>query len=226
VHHVALNVAKLIAVQSNKELREDVLNADIVGADGAGIVLAGRLMGLPIPERVAGVDVMMESLSLCEQSNFRPYFLGATEAVLRAAVAEALRRWPKLVFAGYHHGYFTRADEPSIVQAIVASKADCLFVGMPSPIKERFCHAHRDRLQVPFIMGVGGSFDILGGKIRRAPIMLQRIGLEWVYRLLQEPSRMWRRYLVTNIIYSIMVFNALLSFRRASPSYRTILEDR
>lgn len=226
LHHVALNVAKLITIRSDQELREDVLGADIVGADGAGIVFSARIMGVRIPERVAGVDLMMETLALCERSGFRPYFLGATDAVVQAAVTEARRRWPILMIAGAHHGYFTRADEPQIVGAIKDSKADCLFVGIPSPLKERFCHAYRDSLEVPFIMGVGGSFDILAGKTARAPVWLQRMGLEWAYRLLQEPRRMWRRYLFTNSIFALMMFKALLSRRREKVFLRSILEDR
>lgn len=224
LQHVALNVAKLVKVQADTELRNDVVESDIVGADGAGILLGARLMGVRIPERVAGVDLMMEVLALCEREEFRPYFLGATEEVVEGAVAASRERWPGLSVAGRHHGYFGAAGEHEVVESIRRSGADCLFVAMPSPLKERFCHAYRDSLGVSFIMGVGGSFDILAGKTRRAPRLVQNWGLEWAYRVLQEPRRMWRRYLTTNSRFLWMLLKAALSGRREHVFSRAILD--
>lgn len=209
--HVALNVAKLVNLRRDPELRADVFGADLVGVDGMGILLGARLLGTIVPERVAGVDLMERVLELCAEQGFRPYLLGARPEVLERAVDNLSRRHPGLRLAGFHHGYFSGAEEAAVVEAIRAASPDCLFVGMPSPRKERFMAAHRASLGVPFVMGVGGGLDILAGHVRRAPIAWQHSGLEWLYRTLQEPRRMWRRYFVTNVAYAGILAGALLS---------------
>jgi len=207
--HVALNVAKFVKLRSDPELKADVQGADIVGVDGMGILVGARLLGLRVPERVAGVDLMDEIFRLCAAEDFRPYLLGARPAVLADAVAELARRHPGLALAGYHHGYFSATEEPGIVAAIRASGADCLFVGLPTPAKERFMAKYRAELGVPFVMGVGGGIDVLAGHVHRAPLVWQRSGFEWLYRTLQEPGRMWRRYLTTNLAYAGILAGAL-----------------
>jgi N-acetylglucosaminyldiphosphoundecaprenol N-acetyl-beta-D-mannosaminyltransferase len=202
VQHVALNVAKLVKLRRDAELRADVMGADIVGADGMGIVIGARLLGTRVPERVAGVDLMDNLFGLCVAEHFRPYLLGATQDVLADAVAELKRRHPDLQLAGCHHGYYTEAEEADVAASIRDSGADCLFVAMPTPRKERFMTKFRDGLGVPFVMGVGGGLDVLSGHVRRAPVSWQRSGFEWLYRTLQEPGRMWRRYLTTNLAYA------------------------
>jgi len=210
LQHVALNVAKLVSCQSNAELREDVITSDIVGIDGMGIVLALRLMGHARVERVSGVDLMMSTLELSAQKGYRPYFLGATPAVVGAAVEAARGRWPHLQFAGFQHGYFQPNDEAVIMERIRDSGADCLFIGMPTPRKERLLKAWRDQLDVPFIMGVGGGLDVLAGHVERAPTWMQANGLEWLYRIYQEPGRMWWRYLRTNTLFAVMLSQLML----------------
>lgn len=202
LQHTALNVAKLVRMRSNPMLANDVMGSDLVGIDGMGIVLAARCVGIPVEERVTGVDLLFNLLALCEREGFRPFFLGATPEVLRRAMSEASVRHPSLRFAGSRDGYFSPEEEPTVVQQIVDSRADCLFIGLPTPKKERFVAAYRDSLGVPFIMGVGGSFDVLSGHVRRAPLMMQRLGLEWLYRVYQEPRRMWWRYLETNAVFA------------------------
>jgi N-acetylglucosaminyldiphosphoundecaprenol N-acetyl-beta-D-mannosaminyltransferase len=202
LQHVALNVAKLVGASSDPLLKSDIETADIVGIDGMGIVIGLRLAGFKDGQRVAGIDLMLQVLALCAAEGFRPYFLGATRAVVERAAAAARERFPGLAFAGIHDGYFGEEEEAGIVAAIRASRADCLFVGMPTPRKERFLARNRAALGVPFIMGVGGSFDVLSGHVRRAPLWMQRAGLEWLYRLLQEPRRMLWRYASTNAAYA------------------------
>ena len=175
-----------------------------------GILIGARLMGLHVPERVAGVDLMERIFALCAREGFRPYLLGARPEVLAQAVAELRRRHPALAIAGQQHGYFSAAEQPAVVSAIRDSAADCLFVGMPTPRKERFMAAHRAELGVPFVMGVGGGIDVLAGHVRRAPDAWQRSGFEWLYRTLQEPRRMWRRYLTTNLAYAGILAGGLL----------------
>lgn len=205
VQHVALNVAKLVKAQTDLELRRDVTESDIVGIDGMGIVWGARALGVNVPERVPGVDLMEQLLALCAARHFRPYFLGARQDVLDRAISVATSRWPGLEFAGSRNGYFDDATEQAVVDEIRASRADCLFIAMPTPRKERLLHRHRDALNIPFIMGVGGAFDVLAGHVRRAPKAMQRAGLEWLYRTWQEPGRMWRRYASTNAAYAALL---------------------
>jgi N-acetylglucosaminyldiphosphoundecaprenol N-acetyl-beta-D-mannosaminyltransferase len=209
LQHVAINVAKLVKMRRDPDLRIDVIESDIAGVDGMGIVWGARLLGIWVPERVAGIDLMLQLLEVCAEQGFRPYFLGARQDVLERAIAEARRRWPRLEFAGSRNGYFRGEDEAVIVEEIRRSRADCLFVGMPTPRKERFLHQHRGELGVPFIMGVGGSFDVLAGLVARAPATMQRLGLEWLHRTLQEPRRMWRRYFATNIVFAGLLLSAV-----------------
>jgi N-acetylglucosaminyldiphosphoundecaprenol N-acetyl-beta-D-mannosaminyltransferase len=208
--HVAINVAKLVKARSDAELRRDICQSDIVGIDGMGILIAARLLGIAVPERVAGVDLMLALLGACAENGFRPYFLGARQEVLERAMAVARGRWSRLDFAGSRNGYFRPEDEPGIVDAIKESGADCLFIAMPTPQKERFLHCYREALGVPFIMGVGGSFDVLAGKVERAPVMVQRAGFEWAYRIYQEPARMWWRYASTNVVFAGLLGRALI----------------
>ena len=207
--HVALNVAKLVKARSDAELDRDVRQADIIGIDGAGIALALRLMGEPDAPRYAGVDLFEDLMALSAVHGFRPYILGAEEKVLDTAIARLMERNPGLKFAGWHHGYFG-ANEESVVQDILASQPDCLFLAMPTPAKERFMARWRTKLDVPFIMGVGGSVDVVAGKVNRAPQIWQKLGFEWLYRVLQEPRRMWRRYLGTNAAFAWLLGKALV----------------
>lgn len=211
IQHVALNVAKLVKTRTDPELRRDVIESDLVGVDGTGIVWGARALGIHIPERVAGVDLMERLLAICARDSFRPYFLGARPAVLERAMAIAVARWPGLTFAGSHDGYFELEDEADVVAHIRASGADCLFIAMPTPRKERFLHRYRADLGVPFIMGVGGSLDVLAGAVRRAPRLMQRAGLEWLYRTWQEPRRMWWRYASTNAAYARLIGRELVA---------------
>lgn len=208
--HVAMNVAKLVKMQNDHELARDVMTSDVIGIDGMGIVLALRVLGIR-SERVSGVDLMNALLARCAQSGHRPFILGAKAEVLEQAAMIARRRWPGLQFAGLRDGYFGADEEAGIVDQIKSSGADCLFVAMPTPRKERFLHRHADKLGVPFVMGVGGSVDVLAGHVSRAPFWMQRSGLEWLHRFLQEPRKMAWRYISTNAVFALLVLRLLLS---------------
>lgn len=218
--HVAINVAKLVKMRRDPELRRDVTSSQIVGVDGMGILWGARALGIHVPERVPGVDLMERLLAVCVAEGFRPYFLGATEEVIERAAAEAQRRWPGLRFAGYRDGYFRPKQEPAVVAHIQESMADCLFVGMPTPRKERFLHRYRPVLGVPFIMGVGGGFDILAGKTARAPAAVQQAGFEWLYRIYQEPRRMWWRYVSTNAVFAGLLGTEMVRRALSAPNRR------
>jgi N-acetylglucosaminyldiphosphoundecaprenol N-acetyl-beta-D-mannosaminyltransferase len=215
LHHTVVNVAKLVTMRKNAELREDVASADLINIDGAGVLWGARLCGIEVPERVAGVDIMTNLLALCAEKGYRPYLLGAERHVLQAVDLRLAKDHPGLVVAGMKDGYFKPEDEADIVAAINASNADCLFVAMPTPRKERFVKQHRDTLNVSFVMGVGGSFDVYGGKVARAPMLMQKLGLEWAFRVLQEPGRLWRRYFETNTAYAGLLWREYWSRRSA-----------
>lgn len=209
--HVALNVAKLVKMRSNEELRRDVVESDIIGIDGMGIVLGARLLGINVPERVAGVDLFERLLEICAREGFRPYFLGAKQSVLDSAVNNLQKSISNLQVAGWQHGYFDVKQEHEVVQVIRESGADCLFIGLPTPRKERLLAKFRDNFGVPFIMGVGGSFDVIGGAVNRSPLWMQAVGLEWLYRIVQEPRRMFWRYLTTNTVFAVLLARALIA---------------
>src|SRR5690242_15907953 len=200
-----VNAAKLVHMRRDPTLRADLLSCDLLLADGVPVVWASRLLGRPLPERVAGIDLMYGMLRRGHENGYRVYCLGASEDVLAAAVARITADYPHVRMVGRHHGYFTGQEEPGIVAAMTHAKPDILPVGMSSPKKERFLARWSDQLGVPVCHGVGGSFDVLAGKVRRAPGAWQRLGLEWLYRVCQEPRRLWRRYLVTNTLFCGLV---------------------
>lgn len=206
-----VNTAKLVGMHRNAELREDVLSGDLILADGAGVVLAAWLSGRPLPQRIAGIDLMMSIVAIAASRGFRPYLLGARPEVVERAARRLISAHPGLCLAGRHDGYFRAEDEAELVAEINASGADCLFVALPTPMKERFLARNRDALTVSVIMGVGGSFDVIAGRVARAPDWVQRWGLEWLFRLAQEPGRMGKRYLVTNTVFAAWLARALVA---------------
>jgi len=202
--HVVVNVGKIVNMQSNTMLAESVSSCDIVNVDGAGVTFAGGMLGLEIPERVTGIDLFLNLLAMAEKHHYSVYLLGAEEQVLEETVRRIKSDHPKLEVAGSHHGYFWDNEE-AVVQDIKASEAELLFVAITSPKKENFINQWSQSLGVKFVMGVGGSFDVISGKVKRAPLWMQNYGLEWFFRVLQEPRRLWKRYLETNLKFLWMV---------------------
>ena len=215
-----VNAAKLVNMRQDQSLREDVLSSDLILADGLSVVWATRLLRRPVPERVAGIDLMHAMLDRGQEHGYRFYCLGATQTVLDKALDTIATTYPAATIAGWHHGYFSSDEEPMVVRDIVDAKPDILLVAMTSPRKERFMGRWGGQLNVPVLHGVGGSFDVLAGKVRRAPPRWQRLGLEWLYRLLQEPRRLWKRYLVTNTVFCSMLVGELARGLRPSRSPR------
>ena len=208
--HMAINAAKLVAMQADEKLCGIVDGCGLVSADGQSVVWASRLLGDPLPERVAGIDLMDALLGLAERRGYRVYFLGARSEVLAHALERLRERFPRLQVAGARDGYYADDEAHDVCAAIRASRPDILFVAMSSPLKEYFLGEYGPVLGAPFVMGVGGSIDVIAGITRRAPIAWQRLGLEWLFRLLQEPRRMFRRYAVTNARFVGLVGLALL----------------
>ncbi len=211
---LSINASKLVSLRRDESLREFASRCSIINADGQSVVWASRILGDPLPERVAGIDLMLALLTVSEGGGFSVYLLGAAEDVLEEAVMRIRQRHPKLHVAGYHNGYFEDWESPAIVREISRARPDLLFVAMSSPRKERWLNEYAGDLDVKFAMGVGGALDVIAGVTRRAPRLLQRSGLEWAFRLAQEPHRMFRRYLVTNGQFLWLLGRTLVSERR------------
>ncbi len=205
--HAVVNVAKLVNMQTDSVLFASVCACDLINIDGMGVVWGARALGHSVRERVAGVDLFDRLLCHAALNALPVFLLGATDEVVSRVVAESTARHPGLIVAGHHHGYFWD-DEPRVVDLIRESGARLLFVAITSPRKENFIDRWRGQLGVDFVMGVGGTFDVVAGKVSRAPAWMQRNGLEWAFRVLQEPRRMWRRYFVTNNKFALMLVRA------------------
>jgi N-acetylglucosaminyldiphosphoundecaprenol N-acetyl-beta-D-mannosaminyltransferase len=201
---------KCFIVTGNPEIvmktREDptykqiVLSADYVIPDGAGILLAAKHINEPIPERVSGLDVMMDLLSFAEVQGLRCFFLGAKDYVNEKAVLEAERKYPNLKIAGHHHGYF-ELEDPAIVKKVKDSNPDIIFVALGLPRQEEWISKHIDEFSKGLFMGVGGSFDVLAGNVKRAPDWIIKLNLEWLYRLIKQPYRFKRIIKVFEFIF-------------------------
>ena len=206
IHHSVVNAGKVVLMQDDKNLKESVLEADLINADGQAIVWAASFLGKPLPMRVAGIDLMDSLVKKSFEKGYKCFFFGAKENVVSKVVGKYSKLYSNSIIAGYRNGFFNSNEEKDIVEEIIHSKANILFVAMSSPKKEIFLNKFKLQLKdVNFIMGVGGSFDVISGDIKRAPVFMQKIGLEWFYRFLQEPRRMWKRYLIGNIRFIFLV---------------------
>ena len=206
VHHAVVNAGKIVEMQSDSQLRQSVNSSDLINADGQAVVWASKLLGEGLEERVTGIDLMINLVKLASEKNYKIFFFGAQEKVLLELINIYSSKYSKDIIAGFRNGYFKKEEEKDIAKQIASSGANILFVAISSPTKENFLYTHRELLsEVNFIMGVGGSFDVIAGKVKRAPLWLQAIGMEWLYRLYQEPKRMWRRYLIGNSKFILLV---------------------
>jgi N-acetylglucosaminyldiphosphoundecaprenol N-acetyl-beta-D-mannosaminyltransferase len=208
--HTVINAAKVVKSRQDLFLRQSIEESHLVNADGQSIVWASRILGQSLPERVTGIDLMMELLKIANQKQYGIFFFGATQDVLDQMLNRIRTQFPRIRIVGSRNGYFENQHAEKIAGTIRDSKPDILFVGMPTPRKEKFIHDYLQFMNVPFSMGVGGSFDVLAGLTQRAPMWMQRAGLEWFYRLLQEPRRLFKRYVFTNTVFLLIVFKALL----------------
>ena len=207
IQHVVINAGKVVAMQKDKDLFNSVVACNLINADGQSIVWAARFLGLKIPERVTGIDLMENLVQLAHQRKYKCFFFGAKEEVVSKVVSTYSEKYDPKIIAGYRNGYYSKEEEMNIAIQIKESGANFLFVAMTSPKKEIFLNEYKDILgNVNFTMGVGGSFDVIAGITQRAPRWMQKIGMEWFFRLLQEPRRMWKRYLIGNFKFIRLIF--------------------
>lgn len=212
LHHVVVNAGKVVSMQKDSELRQSVNQSDIINADGQAVVWASRFLRKPLKERVAGIDLMANLVEMAHKNNYKIFLFGAKEDVVKTVVEKYSEIYSPNIIAGYRNGYFSPSEEKEIAQQIADSGTQMLFVAISSPIKENFLFKYRDILKnVNLIMGVGGSFDVVAGKTKRAPTWMQKAGLEWFYRFAQEPRRMWKRYLVGNSKFIYLVLRERFS---------------
>ena len=192
-----INAAKLINCHEDDFLNEALKNADYIHLDGQPLAWLAY-MTEKNAERYAGIDLFIDLCRLAQDLNKSIYLLGSTDGVLNKTSDVLKTNFPDLKIVGLRNGYFSKHEEINIIESINASCCDFLFVGMPSPKKEMFIYENIDKFQPLISLGVGGSFDVVSGNFRRAPKIIQKVGFEWLYRLLQEPERLFKRYLITN----------------------------
>lgn len=212
--HVAINAAKIVAMRDDPQLRQIINRCELVSADGQSIVWASQVLGDPLPTRVAGIDLMQELLKRAEARGYRVAIVGATPQTLERARAVIRARHPDLQLVHCRHGYFTEEEGAEVAATVRQARPHILFVAISSPKKEYWLARYGRDIGVPFVMGVGGSIDVIAGVTRRAPRVFQALGLEWLYRLIQEPGRLWRRYLIGNPRFLSLVARARMGLER------------
>lgn len=215
--HLGVNAANLVLARDDPGYLANLSAADVVTVDGQWVLWGARLLELELAERVTGIDLMVQLLREARRSAWGVYLVGARPEVVRALAGRLERSGIRV--AGYRDGYFSAETSPEIAEAVRASGAELLFVGLPSPQKERFIIEHARPAGVPFSVGVGGSFDVLSGRLRRAPRPLQRMGLEGFFRFAQEPRRLFGRHGVMSLRFVWLLARQLVQ-RRARPGRR------
>lgn len=219
IHHTVVNAGKIVMMQDDQELFESVVNADIINADGQAVVWAARILGKKLPERVAGIDLMENLVAFANDHKYKIFLFGAKEEVVKAVADTYIKKYSPSIIAGYRNGYYQQDEEKQIAEEIARSGAHILFVAISSPKKENFLFRHKSILNnINFIMGVGGSFDVVAKITNRAPRWMQKVGLEWLFRLLQEPRRMWHRYTVGNLRFMLLILKEFGKKKKSSPS--------
>jgi N-acetylglucosaminyldiphosphoundecaprenol N-acetyl-beta-D-mannosaminyltransferase len=194
-------------------LRSFLNGAEIVFCDGAGVMLAARILGRRIPARITYADWAWQLADFAAARNFSLYFLGARPGVARAAARRLKERYPDLEITGVHHGYFDRSENEAVVEEINAAAPDILLVGLGMPLQEYWLMENRHRLDAGLALTGGAVFDYVSGRLRRGPRFLIGSGFEWLARLLVEPRRLWRRYLLGNPLFLLRVVRQRLGAR-------------
>ncbi|EOL42985.1 WecB/TagA/CpsF family glycosyltransferase [Enterococcus phoeniculicola] len=208
-HVLGINADKVNELSHKGQFNQIIRRANIINADGASIILASKILRKPLPERIAGIDLMQELLLLAEKKNYRVYFLGAKQTIVTTMNTCLKAKYPVLNVAGYRNGYFKKENWDEVANELKLCEPDIVFIGITSPLKEQLIDYFLEQNINSVYMGVGGSFDVLSGAIKRAPIWMQKYQLEWLYRVYQEPKRLFRRYLFGNSKFIVHVLQEL-----------------
>lgn len=205
VHTVFTPNAEIVMeARSNKLLRDILKEGDMLTADGAGILLAGKILGERFPEKVSGIDLVKRLFASCAGQPLRFFFFGGKPGVAEAAAQNIMGQYPGVEIAGCRNGYFKPEEEEGILESINASGADILLVALGAPKQETWIHRNRSRLKPRVCMGVGGSLDIFAGRLPPAPEIMRRNGLEWLYRLYREPWRYKRMLQLPRFVFAVV----------------------
>ena len=208
---VTPNSEIIVNASKDDDLKRIIEEADLIIPDGIGLVYASKILGMPLKERVTGIDFLDSILGCLEEKDLSVFFLGSkpennnSPGIAELAAENIKKKYQNLRVAGTHHGYFKESDEEEIINKINDSEADFLCVAMGSPKQEKFIACHRSKLKARCAIGVGGSLDVWAGTLKRAPEFFQSHGLEWLYRLIQEPRRYKRMAALPLFIIKIVV---------------------
>ena len=207
-HLIGVNADKILQIKEDPAIKTIVERCEIVNADGASMLIAANKLNIELPERVAGIDLMLELCSVAADKGYSVYLLGAKWEVVKETAKVLKERYPGINICGVHDGYFSENQDAEIIEEVKSSSPQIVFVGITSPRKELLIEKFRNHGVTAVFVGVGGSFDVISGNIPRAPKWMQEVKLEWLFRLLQEPKRLLKRYFVGNIKFLLLLNRA------------------
>ncbi|MFC4777838.1 WecB/TagA/CpsF family glycosyltransferase [Paenibacillus sp. GCM10023252] len=203
-HVITANPIMIMSAVESETYYNMIRKADLIVPDGAGVVWAASHVGQPVAERVPGFDLMHRLMAVGETRRWKAYLLGTTQEIIEAAAEKLQLQYPQVKIVGYRNGYFGEAEDAEVVREIKEAAPDLLFVARSAATQEPWIARYKQELGVPLIMGIGGSFDIIAGKLKRAPVIFQRLRLEWFYRLLQEPKRLPRMLVLPKFVVRVL----------------------
>ena len=199
-----VNAEMLLRATQDDDFKKILNSAELVVPDGAGAVWAARHLGYEMPERVAGFDLVQELMKIAPAKGYKFFLFGASPGIADKAKIKAQELYPRIEIVGTRNGYFTAADEPEIISQIKNSKPDILLAALGVPKQEKWLAAHKDELNIPVSIGVGGTFDVMAGVVKRAPLWMQRAKLEWLYRAMLQPSRAGRLVALPKFVWKVI----------------------
>jgi bacterial polymer biosynthesis proteins, WecB/TagA/CpsF family len=203
-HVITANPIMVMSAVESQDYYKMMRKAELIVPDGAGVVWAANYVGTPVAERVTGFDLLHRLMQEGEKRKWTAYLLGTSQEVIEAAAEKLQLQYPQVRIVGYRNGYFGADQDAEVVEAIRQAAPDLLFVARGAETQEPWIAKYKKQLGVPFIMGVGGSFDIVAGKLKRAPMLFQKLRLEWFYRLLQEPKRLPRMMVLPRFVVKVV----------------------
>ena len=201
---ITANPIMLMAALAKPKYMEMMRRAELIVPDGTGIVWAAKYLGQPVVEKIAGIELLQQLLNVGETKGWRVFLLGASPETIEITADKLKKRYPLIQFVGVRDGYFSPEEDNQVIQQIREAAPDILFVGRSADNQDTWIDRYKEQLQVPVMMGIGGSFDVLSGKLKRAPKWFIRFHLEWFYRLLQEPWRYRRMLLLPQFVLRVM----------------------